>query len=186
VRQAFGGWNVSGITSMFTGEPVDFNCGINGYQTGIGTSVRCNTVGPLKINKSTYNDPTFGPMVRWFNPSVLTQPLQSQLAANGQPGMFGYMGRNALTGPGRNNWDIGLHKEFQFPWFKGEHSTLQFRVETFNTFNHPQWRWISTGCNGNGNSFGRSCGGDTYNAGNGEVRGAWAPRNIQMGMKFIF
>jgi hypothetical protein len=186
VRQAFGGWNVSGITSMFTGEPVDFNCGINGYQTGIGTSVRCNTVGPLKINKSTYNDPTYGPMVRWFDPSVLTQPLQSQLLANGQPGMFGYGGRNGLTGPGRNNWDIGLHKEFQLPWFRGEHSTLQFRAETFNTFNHPQWRWINVGCNGNGDAFGRSCGGDTYNAGNGEVSGAWAPRNIQLAMKFTF
>jgi hypothetical protein len=119
VKQALGNWQLSGITSMFTGEPVDFNCGINGYQTGIGTQVRCNTVGPVKIHKSTYNDPTFGPMVRWFNPSVLTQPLQSQLLANNEPGMFGYMGRNLLTGPGRNNWDLALHKNFELPCGSG-------------------------------------------------------------------
>jgi hypothetical protein len=190
VRQAVGGWQVSGITSIFTGEPVDFNCNISGFSTGIGTGVRCNTIGPLKINKSTYKDPIFGPMVRWFDPSVVTQPTLGQLSANGQAGMFGYMGRNLLTGPGRNNWDLALHKEFQFPWFKGEHSTLQFRFETFNSFNHPQWRWISTGCNGSPSggtpAFGRTCGGDAFNAGNGEVAGAWNPRNIQLGMKFVF
>ena len=59
--------------------------------------------------------------------------------------MFGYMGRNMLRGPGRNNWDIALLKDFTAPWFKGEHSTVQFRWETFNTFNHTQWKGVSTG-----------------------------------------
>src|SRR5262249_54783061 len=200
VRQAFGGWQLSGITSMFTGEPMDFNCGVDGYSTGIAaatatgsspTSVRCNTVGALKIKKSTYNDPTFGPMVRWFDPSVLTQPLQSQLLANGQPGMFGYMGRNALTGPGRNNWDLALHKDFALPWFRGEHSTLQFRVETFNTFNHPQWRYISASCGGAPNAdgspaFGRTCGGGPHHARQGAGSRARGPRNIPMGGEVIF
>ena len=90
----------------------------------------------------------FGPMVTWFDPSVITQPVASQLAANNEPGMFGYMGRNVLTGPGRNNWDSALHKEFPLPWFRSEHSTLQFRLETFNTFNHPQWEYVNTGCSG--------------------------------------
>ena len=49
--------------------------------------------------------------------------------------MFGYMGRNVLTGPGRNNWDLALLKDFRAPWFNGEYSTFQFRLETFNTFN---------------------------------------------------
>jgi len=191
VKQSLGGWQVSGITSMFTGQPVDFGCGVSGFATGIGTGVRCNTVGKVQIQKSIYNDPTFGPMVRWFDPSTNTQPLQSQLLANGQPGMFGDMGRNVLTGPGRDNWDLALHKEVLFPWFRGEHSTLQIRVETFNTFNHPQWRYINAGCSGSPNAdgtpaFGRTCGGDAFNAGNGEVNTAWSPRNIQLGMKFIF
>jgi hypothetical protein len=198
-KQALGGWRISGITALFTGVPVgpintSYNgsvCGISGYQTGIGGSVLCNSVGPVKIQKSTYQDPTFGPMVRWFDPSTMVQPTLDQLYANGQAGMFGDMGRNVLTGPGRNNWDLALFKEFQFPWFKGEHSTLQFRAETFNTFNHTQWKGVSMGCNGNPSTdgslaFGRTCGGDEYNPGNGEVTGTWSPRNIQLGMKFLF
>jgi hypothetical protein len=181
VRQALGGWSVSGITAFFTGSPTDFNCGVSGFATGIGTSARCNTVGPLKIQKGVVNDPQFGPMVTWFNPSAITQPLASQLYANNEPGMFGYMGRNVLTGPGRNNWDLALHKDFRVPWFKSEHSTLQFRLETFNTFNHPQWQYANAGCAGT-IGFGQPC----TQVGNAEVNSAWAPRNVQLGMKFMF
>ena len=181
LRQALGGWRVSGITAFFTGAPMDFNCGVSGFASGIGTPVRCNTVGPLKIKKGVVNDPEFGPMVTWFDPSAITQPLASQLYANGEPGMFGYMGRNVLTAPGRNNWDLALHKDIRFPWFTSEHSTLQFRLETFNTFNHPQWQSINAGCAGT-ISFGQPC----TQTGNAEVSSAWAPRNVQLGMKFIF
>src|SRR5690242_6355737 len=145
VKQSLGGWQISGITTFFTGVPVDFGCGVNGYSAGIGTGVRCNTIGDLKVQKGVYDDPQFGPMASWFNPAVIAQPLQSQLLANGQAGMFGYMGRNVLTGPGRNNWDLALHKDFTFPWFRGESSSVQFRLETFNTFNHPQWNNINAG-----------------------------------------
>ena len=191
-RQTVGGWRLSGITTMFTGEPAVgfYNCGVAGYASGIGGDYLCNTTGPLKIQKSVYNDPTYGPTVQWFNPSVVAQPTLDQLYGNGQSGMFGYMGRNVLTGPGRNNWDLALFKNVEFPWFNGEHSTLQIRLETFNTFNHTQWLYINTSCNGNANgdgspAFGRSCGGD-LNVGNGEVNSAWNPRNIQLGMKFSF
>jgi hypothetical protein len=194
-KQTIGGWRVSGITAMFTGAPSGVStwgmCGAAGYQTGIGGGVMCNSVGKVRVQKSTYNDPTFGPMVRWVDPSTMSQPTLDQYYANGQGGMFGYMGRNTLNGPGRNNWDLALFKEVQFPWFKAEHSTLQFRLETFNTFNHTQWQGVNLGCSGHKNAdgspaFGRTCGGDEYNAGNGEVSGTWSPRNIQLGMKFTF
>jgi hypothetical protein len=194
-RQALGGWRISGITAMFTGEPtgpgVWGTCGVGGFSTGIGGSIMCNTVAPVKPSKTIINDPTFGPMVRWFDAAAMTQPTLDQFYANGQSGMFGYMGRNTLTGPGRNNWDLALFKEFSFPWFKGEHSTLQFRLETFNSFNHTQWLGVNVGCNGGPNldgspAFGRTCGGDQYNAGNGEVAGTWSPRQLQLGMKFSF
>ena len=190
-KQTLGGWRVSGITSLFTGEPTGFyGCGVKGYSTGVGGSYDCNTVGNLKISKSTVDDPTYGPMVRWFDPSTVAQPTLSQLYANGQAGMFGYMGRNVLTGPGRNNWDLALYKEVALPWFRGEHSSVQFRLETFNTFNHTQWLYVNTSCNGNPGSdgslaFGRTCGGSA-NPSNGEVNSAWNPRNVQLGMKFVF
>jgi len=191
VRQSAGGWQVSGITAIMSGPPTGFyGCGVAGYNTGIGGTYDCNPVGPLKIAKSTVNDPTYGPMVQWFDPATVAQPTLAQLSANGQPGMFGYMSRNPLTGPGRNNWDLALFKDVQFPWFRGEHSTLQLRLETFNSFNHTQWQGVNTSCNGNANAdgspaFGRSCGG-SLNTGNAEVNSAWNPRNIQLGIKYLF
>ena len=182
-RQALGRWQLSGIASFFTGQPLDFNCGVSGYSSGLGGAVRCNTVGPVKIKKGTWNDPTYGPTATWWDPSVVTQPAYSQLFANGEPGMLGYMGRNMLTGPGRNNWDMALEKNINMPWFGGEHSSLQFRLETFNTFNHTQWKYVNTGCSGN-TGFGQPCNLNTTAP--GEVNGAWDSRRMQLGLKFIF
>jgi hypothetical protein len=184
VRGTLGDWTVSGITSFYTGQPVDFTCGINGLSSGTGEGVRCNSLGPIKISKQVYNDPQFGPTPTWVNPSAIGQVSYDQLAANNQPGMFGTVGRNPLTGPGRNNWDLALMKNLQLPWFKGERSTLQFRWETFNTFNHPQWKYVNIGCSG-ATAPGQPCSGPD-NIGNGEVSAAWSPRVMQLGLKLLF
>ena len=184
LRNALGGWNVSGIASFFTGEPVNFQCGINGMSSGIGEGIMCNSLGRVAIHKGVVNDPQFGPTPAWFDPGVIAQPAVAQLAANNEPGMFGYMGRNVLTGPGRNNWDMALLKDFETPWFGSERSRLQFRLETFNTFNHPQWQSISVSCS-SATAPGQPCNGPN-NIGNGEVAGAWSPRIIQLALKFIF
>jgi hypothetical protein len=201
LKGAFGGWEVSGITSFFSGEPFDFNCGVTGFSTGIAsngtgsTAVRCNSVGPVKIDKTTVNDPGYGPILSWYNPGNITQPLASQLLANNEPGMFGYQGRNFITGPGRNNWDITLMKNFELPWFKGEHSTLQFRWETYNTWNHTQFgpvqnggstaSGVNNGCLGT-TPFGGACTGVSGGHLLGTVNSAWDPRIMQFGLKFIF
>ena len=107
--------------------------------------------------------------------------------------MFGYMGRNFITGPGRNNWDITLLKNFELPWFGGEHSTLQFRWETYNTWNHTQFgpvqnsggSGVNTGCLGT-TPFGGACTGVSGGHLLGTVNSAWDPRIMQFGLKFIF
>jgi len=43
-------------------------------------------------------------------------------------------GANVIYGPGLNNWDIGVHKLI----YLGEKKNLEIRMETFNTWNHPQ------------------------------------------------
>jgi len=185
-KGSLGGWEISGISSFFTGEPVDFNCGVTGFNSGIGAGARCNTVGAVKIQKTIANEPGYGPTLRWWDPNTVTQPTASQLLANGESCMFGCMGRNMLTGPGRNNTDLALLKNFTMPWFAGEHSTLQFRWESFNTFNHTQYQYANTGCNGN-TPFGVSCGtAANGNGSNGFVNSAWAPRIVQFGLKLIF
>ena len=105
------------------------------------------------------------------------------------------MGPNQLTGPGRNNWDLALLKNFSTPWFKGEHSTIQFRWETYNTFDHPEWSGINSGCTGT-TPFGSPCNyavinnsngtKTTNNLGQGDVSSAWPQRIMQFGIKFLF
>jgi len=184
-RTALGGWEVSGITGFQTGQPIDFDCGIAGMSSGVGGAVRCNSLGPVNIRKGVTDDPQFGPTPTWFDPNMIGQTNSDQLPANGEPGMFGYMGRNFLTGPGRNNWDIALLKNFALPWFGAEKSSIQFRWETFNTFNHPQWSGVNAFC-GSETPPGTPCSGIQNNLGNAEVSGAFPPRIMQFGLKFIF
>jgi len=180
-KQLLAGWQIGGINTFVTGPPLNFTCGINGLSTGIGGNVGCNALGPMVVKKGMLNDPNLGPTPGWFDPASVGQPNVAQLAANNQPGMFGDMGRNTLVGPGRNNWDLALMKNFILPWFSGEHSTVQFRLETFNTFNHPQWQGVNTGCSGQ-TAPGAPCTGDVM----GEVNSAFSPRILQLGLKFIF
>jgi hypothetical protein len=49
------------------------------------------------------------------------------------PGTFGDLGRDSLWGPGLINTDLALSKKF----FLKESMTLQFTVQAFNVFNHP-------------------------------------------------
>lgn len=183
-REALGGWSISDITSFLSGPPMSINCGINGMSSGIGEAITCNSLGTLGVDKHVIDDPQFGPTPGWFNPANLGQPLVSQLASNGESGMFGYNGRNILQGPGRNDWDVALLKNFAMPWFSGERSSLQFRLETFNTFNHPQFQGINASCSG-ATAPGAPCNG-ANNIGNGEVSSAWSPRIVQLALKLIF
>lgn len=50
---------------------------------------------------------------------------------------FGNEGRNVLTGPGRDNIDMVLHRSFRLPFREG--MALEFRAEAYNLFNHPQF-----------------------------------------------
>jgi hypothetical protein len=49
------------------------------------------------------------------------------------PGTFGDLGRDSLWGPGLINTDLALGKKF----FLTERMNLQFTVQAFNVFNHP-------------------------------------------------
>jgi hypothetical protein len=180
-RTTLGGWQLSGIASFMTGPPLNFTCGISGLSTGIGGGAACNALGPLKIKKGSLVDPTLGPTPGWFDPSIIGQVTLPQLAANNEPGMFGTMGKNTLQGPGRNNWDIALMKNFALPWFSAEKSVLQLRLETFNTFNHPQWQGVNTGCSDQ-TAPGDPCTGNVL----GEINSAFPARILQLGAKFSF
>ncbi len=82
-------------------------------------------------------------------------------------GFFGNSDRAPISGPGLNQVDIGIQKEFSI----SESKFVQFRVEMFNAFNHAQFR------NPNGAVANRSF---------GLVGAARQPRLVQMGLKLVF
>ena len=184
VRSTIGGWQLNGVTIFSKGPPITTTCGIAGMSSGVGGNVLCNPIGKLRVKKGTTDDPQFGPTPTWFDPANLGQITIPQLRADNEPGMFGYLGKNPIAGPGRNDWDLGLTKNFELPWFKSEHSTLQFRAETFNTFNHPQWSGINFSCSSL-TLPGQPCNGPN-NIGNGEVTSAFPPRILQLGLRLVY
>lgn len=84
------------------------------------------------------------------------------------PGTPGNAGRNIIRGPGINNWDLAIFKNFQFT----ETIQLQFRAEAFNAFNHTQLN------NPNSNIELPTQGGRVFSA--------KAPRIGQFGLKLYF
>ncbi len=178
-RYLLSGWQFGGISTFSTGPPIDFICSLNGAATGIGGPVVCDPLGNVEVKKGTLIDPNLNsPTASWFDPNVVGQVTPDQLLANNQPGMFGSMRRNPLRGPGRNNWDVAVMRNFRFA---SEKANLQFRLETFNTFNHPQWSGVNTFC-ADQNPDGASCAGNGF----GEVTSAYPARIVQLGLKFIF
>jgi Carboxypeptidase regulatory-like domain/TonB-dependent Receptor Plug Domain len=164
------GWQVSGITRFWSGPPIDIF--INGGNAGNFV----NVVRPDFNGGQVYT--SHDDNVHWFNPFVFTAP---------QPGSVGNLPRNRFRGPGINNWDISLFKNFNF----SESRYLQLRLETFNTFNHTQPAAIGNDHNAPNNWListpGPGLAPTPATVGNaGNVTGYRDPRNVQLGVKLYF
>ena len=106
-------------------------------------------------------------------------------------GTFGTMGRNIFRDTGFHNVDLSVSKSFIFR----ERLKAQFRVETFNIFNHPNFANPNGGTSTYGQgatadpsqagAFGCGCA-TPDNAAFNPVLGSGSNRAIQLGLKFIF
>ena len=117
---ALGGWQVTGITTFQKGFPFSV---LANDKLGLLTTFtqRANLVPGCNPNGGFHKS-----INEWFNTSCFVQPLAGQ---------FGNSGRNIIRGPGINNWDMGIGKDFKFT----ERVAFQFRAEAFNVFNHAQY-----------------------------------------------
>ena len=119
-----GNWQFTGILRWHSGFPLTprngFNYATNDFQPGPGT-----IIGPLSTSV-THRDPNGVPNL-FGNPTAAYAQAGYTL-----PGSSG--SRNIVFGPAYFDTDLGLGKSFTMPW--SEKQTLQFRIETFNTFNN--------------------------------------------------
>jgi len=178
VRRLTDGWKLVGITTFQSGFPIRFANTAAPSDTCWGAyeviDVECwdrpNVTGaPLNIgNPRTYT--INGTPNYYFNPAAFT------MAAPGTG--VGTAARNFMHGPGLNNFDIAVIKDVHIT----ESKYFEFRVETFNTFNHTQFTPYSYQAS---NDIGGVVA-DINDPRFGTVISANDPRFVQLAGKFYF
>jgi hypothetical protein len=129
IRHAFGGWQVGGILTIRSGEPL-----------GITQTSSLQVNRPDYIGGKAVND-NFKPSLQYLNRSAFALvPLIPASGASARPGNLGW---GAIRGPGAWNTDISLGKNFQLQ----ERVKLQIRTDMFNSLNHMNPANIATGLN---------------------------------------
>ena len=156
-----GGWRISGIGTIQSGPPMyvntqntsgSFNGGsaANAVQQPNRTGVSSRTPGSVKQRLNKYIDR-----------AAFTNPL---------PFTFGNVSRYLPENrsPGLNEWDVSFAKSFSMT----ERLHADFRVETFNLLNRPNFQRPATNFN-QPQSF-------------GIITGTERPRNVQLALKIQF
>jgi hypothetical protein len=117
-KQALGGWQVSGVTRIANGLP------INVIQPS-GLSVAGNLVQTSSVAQrpNLIGNPYSRTAKQYLNPAAFAQPA---------PGTYGNLHYDGLLGPLFNNWDATLTKNFTIHEGIGG----EFRAEMFNVPNH--------------------------------------------------
>jgi hypothetical protein len=114
-----GGWQIQGIVSTHSGQPLGLSAGVDRANVGDGTE-RPNELHNPNLSKSQQT------INRFFDTSAFAMPALYT---------FGNAPRNDVIGPGYQDWDLALEKVFYF----SERYSLHFRAESFNLFNHPNF-----------------------------------------------
>jgi Carboxypeptidase regulatory-like domain len=159
-----GGWRTNGVWRYDNGQPVYLSLSGGGQPLPTYGSQRPNLLAPLQAN----------PRSKWFcsdsdcgyfsNPDVAQVPDPFTIGT-GPPVLPN------VRVPGAQNASLSLFKEFSLNPLR-EGSRLEFRLETFNAFNHPQFGGINA----------------SVDSGDFGVVGSQAnsPREVQLGLKLYW
>lgn len=128
VDKLVGGWQISGFTTVQSGQPFSVTYSAPGTPVG-QVGGRANIVPGVPLY------PAVKTKAQWFNPTAFTAP-PLYTAANGlRYATYGNSGYDMLRGPAYQDWDFNLEKNIR--WH--EHYRAQLRAESFNAFNHPNF-----------------------------------------------
>lgn len=120
-----GGWKLSGLAMLRSGISLNVTQPRNTVGSDNATNQRPDRV----LGVSPYLDNPSASL--WLNPAAF------QVAPQGR---YGNSARHPLHGPGFFQADVSLLKDFRL----GEGSKIQFRTETFNIFNRPNFAQPNT------------------------------------------
>ena len=173
LKSTVGGWQVSGIVTLTSGEPLNINeGGITNCAQGVNNPLSCtgslvgtgniSNIIPNSNNRPDMTGSAHYPktVASWFDGSVFSPTVA---------GDWGSAPFNGLRAPGRQNWNLSVFKSFLFSESRG--SKMELRADFFNAFNHTEFNNIST----------------TFSSGNfGAITSAHDPREIQLALKVYF
>ena len=181
---ALADWQVSGVTSIHSGEA--FNAEIAGDMTNTGSAnprpnqihnaydFSFDTAGQAALGCS---NPGHQTLDCWFNQAAFVIPPLAPGQSSAHE--FGTVERAVLRGPDYIDFDFSIYKTFAL----SERFHLTFRSEFFNLFNHPNF-WLP-----NMGSGGGSSGAGFVNVAGGAAITQTLPdaqREIQFGLKLAF
>jgi len=150
MRAALGEWQLGGSFTAQSGAPFTVNVASDQANIGAGPAQRPNVS----------SDPNAGPRTpdRWFNTSAFALPAQFT---------FGNAPRNAVIGPGLQEFDFSLQKQIAVT----DSARLQLRVEAYNVLNHPNFNIPNR---------------TAFTANFGKISSAQDARQLQIALKFLF
>jgi hypothetical protein len=194
IRSLLDGWQVSGITSLISGNPLELGVTVGGANANQLITGSWTEAPRFRLS----GDPANGPNGLLINPNSFIIP---------EIGSLGLGERTYLRNPGINNTDLALFKNFRIG-ADDKNRMIQLRLETFNVFNHTQFMGINANTNlsvpvdgvlTSGSAIFNDYGqvgitnnlrpaGSTASLGTyfGEYNAARDPRIIQLGLKIYF
>ena len=129
-RAILDAWQVSGILTMMSGAPEAASLSLTSGNSNNWSGSPTDVARPMMVG-----DPVLPKDQRTFslnvNPSAFALP---------PAGTLGNEAKYVFRGPGRNNWDVSLFKNFQM----SERVKAQFRFEAYNSLNHTQFSGLDT------------------------------------------
>ena len=162
------GWELSGITSLLSGEPSGVSYSLVSTTDltgggGTGVTSRPDVKGLVALPKSERTP------LRAFRTENIAPPAD-RFGRGTAP-------RDVFRGPGSANFDLTINKVFKFG--QDGSKSIQFRFETYNSFNHTNFSGIDTTAR-------FDAAGVQTNARFGQYTSALTARKAQVGLKFAF
>jgi hypothetical protein len=152
------GWSISGMTSMYSGEPLALHPQFN--NTG-------GVIQALNVDVVPGVDPAVpnpGPQL-WFQPAAFVQPPDFSVGTASRT-------HPSLRAPGAQNHDLSLNKRFALDADR----TVELSAVGFNFLNHANWNNPDT-------TIGTA---SAPNVNAGRIIGSTGGRVLQVGLRYSF
>lgn len=173
------GWKLDGTTTFQSGKPITFTDSRNGTAYGNQTAARAQFASGMGNSNIVNHSGTMLSRIKnntYLNPASTVFAVAPEVAngvanAGALPTDYGNSSIGAARGPGNDNWDMAVVKSTRVGGLH-EAATLDFRVEFFNMWNHPEYTNPASSVNA-----------ATY----GQITSsAGSPRLIQFALKYTF